>query len=89
MSVGFSVQVALTNQLRRFLLEHELPVRVGSEHLWKTLPNLLEDGDNGLSGRFRTILLALREEWSELEAKISNVTEKSGVSPALMKDASV
>jgi transposase len=71
-------RVALTNQLRGFLLERGFPVRVGSEHLWKTLPNLLEDGDNGLSGRFRTILSALREEWGELETKISNVTEEIG-----------
>jgi transposase len=60
-------RVALTNQLRGFLLERGFPIRVGSEHLWKTLPTFLEDGDNGLSGRFRTILSALREEWGELE----------------------
>jgi len=71
-------RVALTNQIRGFLLERGFPVRVGSEYLWKTLPPLLEDGDNGLSGRFRTIVSALREEWGELEKKISTVTEEIG-----------
>jgi transposase len=71
-------RVALTNQLRGFLLERGFPVRVGSEHLLKALPTLLEYGDNGLSGRFRTILSALREEWSELESKISDVTAEIG-----------
>ena len=71
-------RVALTNQLRGFLLERGFPVRVGSEHLLKALPTLLEDGDNGLSGRFRTILSALREEWGELESKISDVTAEIG-----------
>ncbi len=69
-------RVALTNQLRGFLLERGFPIRVGSQHLRKTLPALLEDVENGLSGRFRTILSALREEWGELEAKISTVTEE-------------
>ncbi len=69
-------RVALTNQLRGFLLERGFPIRVGSQHLRKTLPALLEDAENGLSGRFRTILSALREEWGELEAKISTVTEE-------------
>jgi transposase len=71
-------KVALTNQIRGFLLERGFAVRVGSEHLWKTLPIILEDADNGLSGRFRTIVSALREEWGELETKISTVTEEIG-----------
>jgi transposase len=71
-------RVALTNQLRGFLLERGLPIWVGSEHLRKTLPTLLEDAENGLSSRFRTLLSALREEWVELETKISTVTEEIG-----------
>ena len=46
-------KVALTNQIRGLLLERGFAVRVGSEYLWKTLPAILEDADNGLSGRFR------------------------------------
>jgi len=46
-------KVALTNQLRGFLLERGLPVRVGSEHLRKALPSILENAENGLTARAR------------------------------------
>jgi transposase len=71
-------RVALTNQVRGFLLERGLPIRVGSEHLRKALPAVLEDADNGLSARSRRILSSLREEWEELETKIFKVTEEIG-----------
>lgn len=71
-------RVALTNQIRGFLLERGLPIRVGSEHLRKALPAVLEDADNGLTARSRTILFSLREEWEELATKISKVTEEIG-----------
>ncbi len=71
-------KVALTNQLRGFLLERGLPVRVGSEHLRKALPSILEDAENGLTPRARTILSTLREEWMELETRIDTVTEDIG-----------
>lgn len=38
-------KVALTNQLRGFLLERGLPIRVGSEYLRKALPLILEDAE--------------------------------------------
>lgn len=71
-------KVALTNQIRGLLLERGFAVRVGSEYLWKTLPAILEDADNSLSGRFRNLASALRDEWGELEAKIATVTEEIG-----------
>jgi transposase len=71
-------RVALTNQIRGLLMERGIPVRVGSENLRKGLPLILEDAENGLTDRSRTILSTLREEWSELEAKIGTVTEEIG-----------
>jgi len=71
-------KVALTNQVRGFLLERGLPIRVGSEHLRKALPSILEDAENGLTPRARTILSTLREEWMELETKIERVTDEIG-----------
>src|SRR5260370_1426214 len=71
-------RVALVNQIRGFLLERGIPMRVGAEHLRKNLPAVLENAENGLSGRARTILCALREEWVELETKISAMTEEIG-----------
>lgn len=69
-------RVALTNQIRGFLLERGLAIRVGSEYLRKALPMVLEDAENGLSGRSRAILSALRQEWEELETKIAAMTEE-------------
>jgi transposase len=71
-------RVALTNQIRGFLLERGIAIRVGSEHLRKILPSILENAENGLTGRSRAILSALREEWAELELKIITVTEEIG-----------
>lgn len=71
-------RVALVNQIRGFLLERGIPMRVGAEHLQKNLPATLENADNGLSVRARTILLTLREEWCELETKIEAVTGEIG-----------
>jgi transposase len=69
-------RVALVNQIRGFLLERGIPIRVGAEHLQKNLPAVLENAENGLSGRARTILLTLREEWAELEEKIEVMTNE-------------
>jgi transposase len=71
-------RVALVNQIRGFLLERGIPMRVGAEHLQKNLHATLENADNGLSVRARTILLTLREEWCELETKIESVTGEIG-----------
>jgi transposase len=74
-------RVALTNQIRGFLLERGITVRVGSEHLRQAVGPILEDADNGLTTRSRMLLSTLREEWKELEEKITDVTgEISGIS---------
>ena len=67
-------RVALVNQLRAFLLERGIPMRTGTGNFRKSLPAVMEDADNGLSTRARTILNALRDEWVELELKIDTVT---------------
>jgi transposase len=71
-------RVALVNQLRAFLLERGIPLRTGIENLRKSLPAVLEDAENGLSTRARTILNALRDEWVELEHKVDTVTGEIG-----------
>jgi transposase len=40
-------RTSLINQIRGFLLERGLPVRKGAESLRKSLPSILEDGENG------------------------------------------
>lgn len=68
----------LSNQLRGLLAEYGVIVQVGFAALRRRLPALLEDAENGLSGRFRALLqrqyerlLALQEElaWYEQQLK--------------------
>jgi transposase len=71
-------KVALINQVRGFLLERGITIRIGSDYLRKHLPAVMEDAENALSGRARAILFALREEWEQLELKIDTMTEEIG-----------
>ena len=63
-------RTAVINQLRRFLLEHGISVNTGPAHLKRQIPSILEDADNLLSARMRTLLTELREEWEKLEEQI-------------------
>ena len=63
-------KTAVINQIRGFLLEHGITVPVGPAHLKRQIPSILEDADNLLSPRMRTLLLELRDEWVKLEEQI-------------------
>ena len=63
-------RTAVINQLRGFLLEHGITVNTGPAHLKRQIPTILEDADNLLSTRMRTLLTELREEWEKLEEQI-------------------
>jgi transposase len=63
-------KTAVINQLRGFLLEHGITVRIGPAHLMRQLPSILEDAENLLSPRMRTLLVELRDEWVKLEEQI-------------------
>lgn len=58
------------NQLRGFLLEHGLTIAPGPAHLKRQLPSILEDAENLLSARMRTLLIDLRDEWQKLDDQI-------------------
>jgi transposase len=63
-------KTAVINQLRGFLLEHGITVPAGPAHLKRQIPSILEDAENLLSPRMRTLLLELRDEWIRLEEQI-------------------
>lgn len=69
-------RTAVINQLRGFLLEHGITVAVGPAHLRRQIPSILEDADNLLSPRMRTLLSELREEWEKLEEHIDTTTRE-------------
>jgi transposase len=60
-------RTAVINQLRGFLLEHGLTIAPGPAHLKRQLPSILEDAENLLSARMRTLLIDLRDEWQKLD----------------------
>lgn len=63
-------RTAVINQLRGFLLEHGLTIAPGPAHLKRQLPSILEDAENLLSARMRTLLIDLRDEWQKLDDQI-------------------
>jgi transposase len=69
-------RTAVINQIRAFLIEYGLPVKEGRASLRRTLPDILEDAENGLSPRMRQLIAALREHWHALEAQISQHTRE-------------
>lgn len=64
-------RTAVINQIRGFLLEHGIAVTAGPTHLKRQMPSILEDADNLLSRRMRTLLTELRYEWEKLEEQIA------------------
>lgn len=54
------------NQIRGFLLEYGIGVRVGMAHLRAELPYILEDAGNGLSWEFRELLEEQRQQLERL-----------------------
>ncbi len=69
-------RTAVINQIRGFLLEHGIAVSVGPAHLQRQIPSILEDAENLLSPRMRSLLLELRGEWEKLEEQIDQVTQE-------------
>jgi transposase len=58
------------NQIRGVLLERGITVRKGRRHIEESLPGILEDSDNKLSGALRVLLTELRQEMQYLGRQI-------------------
>ncbi|MDA9981738.1 IS110 family transposase [Gammaproteobacteria bacterium] len=63
-------RIAAVNQIRGLLLEHGIDNPKGRSHVLRKLPGILEDGDNGLSGRFRSVVHDLQEELRHIDQRI-------------------
>ena len=68
-----SERTALMNQIRGFLNEYGIVVSRGKERLFAALPDLLEDGENGLTPAARALLHTLLEEWRSVNSAIATV----------------
>lgn len=63
-------RTAVINQMRGMLLERGITIRKGRHHIEETLPGILEDPDNKLSGALRVLLTQLRSEMQYLHRQI-------------------
>lgn len=63
-------RTALINQIRGFLLERGITFAKGPAKLRQQMPWLIEDDDQNLTPRMRTLLARLWEEWKPLDVEI-------------------
>ena len=63
-------RTAVINQMRGLLLERGITIRKGRQHLEASLPDILEDAENKLSGALRVLLTQLRSEMQYLHRQI-------------------
>ena len=71
-------RTALCNQLRGLLAEYGLIFPKGVNILRRRLPELLEDGENGLSDLFRRLLAQSYQQLQELDGYIDSYTQEMG-----------
>lgn len=69
-------RTALCNQLRGLLAEYGLIFPKGVSTLRRRLPELMEDGENGLSDLFRRLLALGYQQLQELDVHIDGYTEE-------------
>ena len=65
-----SGRTAVINQIRGLLLERGITIRKGRRHIEESLPGILEDADNKLSGALRVLLTELRQEMQYLQRQV-------------------
>ena len=63
-------RTAVINQMRGMLLERGITIRKGRHYIEESLPAILEDPDNKLSGALRVLLTQLRMEMQYLHGQI-------------------
>ena len=69
-------RTALCNQLRGLLAEYGVILPQGVNRLRRRLPELLEDGENGLSDLFRQLLAQGYQQLQELDGHIESYTQE-------------
>jgi transposase len=69
-------RTAKVNQIRGFLAEYGLVVGRQVATLRRTLPELLEDAENGLSFDFRALLEDLRQDLIRLDERVAEMDKK-------------
>ena len=71
---GFvKTRTAQANQIRGLLGEYGIVIPQGIGHIAKRLPEILEDGENGLPGTFRQLLERLGDHLKELDRQVGEL----------------
>jgi transposase len=71
---GFvKARTAQANQIRGLLAEYGIVIPQGIAHIAKRLPEILEDGENGLPGMFRQLLQQLGEHLKALDRQVGEL----------------
>ena len=66
-------RTAQANQIRGLLAEFGIVIGCGMNRLSKCLPQILEDGENGLPGTMRQLLAGLAAQLKELDRQVADV----------------
>jgi len=71
---GFvKTRTALANQIRGLLAEFGIIIPQGIGHIAKRLPDILEDGENGLPGTFRQLMERLGDHLKEIDRQVQEL----------------
>jgi len=66
-------RTAQANQIRGLLLEFGITIPQGIGHIATRLPEILEDGENELPGRFRLLLQRLGDHLKEMDRQVTEL----------------
>ena len=69
-------RTALINEIRGFLLERGITFAAQPIHLRKNLPTVIEDAEQNLSPRLRSLLDRLWQEWKQIETDVQTITDE-------------
>ena len=69
-------RTALINQIRGFLLERGIVFAQGPANLRRQMPAILEDGEQRITPRMRSLLDHLWQEWKSLNSEIECVSDE-------------
>lgn len=69
-------RTAVGNELRGLLLEMGITVNRGNKVIQEDISLIAEDAENGLSHRFRQLILDLQEQWLELDKRIETYSKE-------------
>ncbi len=74
---GFVQQrTAQANQIRGLLAEYGIAMPQGIRHIYKSLPEILEDGENALPGLFRQLLRQLGDHLKTLDELVEEMDQQ-------------